>query len=273
MHFSSVWLQCFTYLLPRWTHGAPFIRALNSCTHRRQSLLAGVVRKVLALPMSTHILSVSADADLLPLKTCYRYQTFRTAHNMATLPPTLAVNKLFDDQLKHVHAKRRCTQFGHHSITTASNYTTTLLIPRSPVRKRKKCQDRMGERTALRTCIQVCQDEMRALALFIPSEQSRCKNDCAFLSQPPWSRIKVSNEQWSHWHYTNTKLLHCPAYFRDRDKLSLFGRFIRLPVTLPILLAQERACTAVRSAETLLRTRIIIKHIATFFVRYALHDS
>ena len=95
MHFCSVWLLCLAYLLPRWTFGAPFIRAVDWWTHRLQSLLSGVVRKVLALPMSTHILSVLVDANLLPLKTFNQYQILRAAHNMAALPPTHAVNKIF----------------------------------------------------------------------------------------------------------------------------------------------------------------------------------
>ena len=53
-------------------------------------------------------------------------------------------------------------------------------------------------------------------------------------------------------------LLHCPAYARDRDKLSLFLQSINIPMTLPILLAEELAYTAaVRSADTLRRTRTI----------------
>ena len=61
-------------------------------------------------------------------------------------------------------------------------------------------------------------------------------------------------------------LLHCPAYTADRDKLSLFLRSIPLPLTLPVLLAEELSHTVVtnKTAESLRRTRQILQHIATF---------
>ena len=61
-----------------------------------------------------------------------------------------------------------------------------------------------------------------------------------------------------------TLLLHCPTYTADRDKLSLFLRSIPLPLTLPVLLAEELSHTVVtnKTAESLRRTRQILQHIA-----------
>jgi hypothetical protein len=111
MHFSSVWLLCLTYLLPRWTYGAPFIRAIDSWTHRLQSLLAGVIRKVLALPISTHMLSVLVDANLLPLRTFNQYHILRTANKMAALPATHNISKIF------THNYNTSIQRRPHTIT------------------------------------------------------------------------------------------------------------------------------------------------------------
>jgi hypothetical protein len=119
MHFSSVWRLCLSYLIPRWTYGAPFIRAIDSWTHRLQSLMAGVIRKVLALPFSTHILSVLVEANILPLNTFNQHQLLRTAHNMSELPPTHAVSKIF------THDYNISVQQRHQALTPWRPHTTT----------------------------------------------------------------------------------------------------------------------------------------------------
>ena len=112
IHFSSVWLLCLIYLLPRWTYGAPFIRTIDLWPHRLQSLIASVIRKVLALPISTNMLSVLVDANLLPLRTFNQYHILRTANKMASLPATHNTNKLFTHNYNMSAQRRHQGQLG-----------------------------------------------------------------------------------------------------------------------------------------------------------------
>ena len=121
MHFSSVWLLMSRISFTSMDLRCAVYRAIDTLIHRLQSLLSGVVRKVLALPMSTHILSVLVDAKLLPLKTFNQYQILPVTHNMAALPPMHAVNKSF----KH-----------NYNISTQLRAQLGVSAPRQPVKTR-----------------------------------------------------------------------------------------------------------------------------------------
>jgi hypothetical protein len=96
MHFSSAWKICQAYLLPRWLYGVTFICASPEWIHRLQAKLASVIKKVLALPISTHTLSTLVEASILPFQSLIQYYIVRAAHNMAALPITHTARRMFD---------------------------------------------------------------------------------------------------------------------------------------------------------------------------------
>ena len=64
MHFSSVWLLCLIYLLPRWTYGAPlFIRAIDSWRNFNVNKVASVSSR---LPLG-YVKSYDPSGDPLML--------------------------------------------------------------------------------------------------------------------------------------------------------------------------------------------------------------
>jgi hypothetical protein len=101
MHFSSAWSICLSYLIPRWMYGASFINASPKWVHRLQAKLASVIKRILALPITTHTLSTMVEASLLPFQSWIQCQLLRTAHNMATLPATHATRRMFDNAYRH----------------------------------------------------------------------------------------------------------------------------------------------------------------------------
>ena len=73
------------------SYGLPFICPTDTFLARIQSQLCSTIRMVLALPRSTHTMSVFIEAGLMPLTVFSDYHILRTAYNMSTLPDEHAI--------------------------------------------------------------------------------------------------------------------------------------------------------------------------------------
>jgi hypothetical protein len=87
VHFSTIHKLCMSYLMPRWAYGLAFISKVSSLwLQQLQSQICGVLRYVLALPPSTHLLSVLIDSALLPISIYREFNILRFANSMRALP-------------------------------------------------------------------------------------------------------------------------------------------------------------------------------------------
>jgi hypothetical protein len=98
VRFGTVFTLCTAYLLPRWTYAMHLVRAAPGWIQRTQSQLCSTIRTVLALPPSTHTLSVLSDAGIMPLAVYRDYRILRAAHNMHVLPQTHAITAIHQRQ-------------------------------------------------------------------------------------------------------------------------------------------------------------------------------
>jgi hypothetical protein len=88
VHFSTIYKLCVSYLMPRWAYGLAFITNVSTrWLQQLQSQLCSVLRYVLRLPSSTHLLSVLIDAALLPIAIYREFDVLRLANSMRALPP------------------------------------------------------------------------------------------------------------------------------------------------------------------------------------------
>ena len=94
VRFDVVHTLCTAYLLPRWTYAIHFVRATETWMRRTQSQLCSTIRTVLALPPSTHTLSVLSDAGIMPLAVYRDYRRLRAAYNMHVLAQTHATTAI-----------------------------------------------------------------------------------------------------------------------------------------------------------------------------------
>ena len=88
IHFSTIYKLAVSYLMPRWAYGLTFITNVShTWMQQLQSHLCSVLRHVLALPRSTHMLSILIDAALLPISIYREFDILRFANSVRSLPP------------------------------------------------------------------------------------------------------------------------------------------------------------------------------------------
>jgi hypothetical protein len=110
IHFGTVRTIANSHLLPRWTYGLallPPTNAVRRWLNRAESELCSTIRAVLALPRSTHKLSVLIEAGLKPMVVYANYQRLRAAYNMSQLSARHATAHRYADGLRIARADDR----------------------------------------------------------------------------------------------------------------------------------------------------------------------
>jgi len=241
------------------------------------------------------MLSVLVDANLLPLRTFNQYHVLRTANKMAALPATHNISKIFTHNYNTSIQRRHQIQLGARiQLQPAKVRTyTDKLLQLEHEWQCKHTDDVCIINQKARDYMKVEWHDEPHYGLVLKSVKTQCaRSDYLYLanradkrmiarfrhnrighnesmyrmnlgragtaSTPNCATCPTSAESIEH------LLLHCPAYTTQRATLAVFLQSVHLPLTMPVLLAEELSSSDTRTADTMIHIRMTIKHIAGF---------